>query len=563
MKTLAALLLFLTITGCARQQPQHQDPAALAQSDLGCASFHFLWGTHSDYQGDYQEALKAYEKALVCDPKADYIREKIPLLILKTGDVERAINWLLEAIKDFPEKNSYKLFLANIYIQEQQLELAIALYHQALLNDPANETIKTKLGLLYTNIKDYDTAEKIFQELLKADDGSYFTHLSFARMLKQRNSYESSFRQYEKALDLNWSKELAYELGYFYGDQGKHLDALRTFSTITSNDKFDERATLSKIQALLDLKDYQRAIAELYRLRKFSDDPARIDLILSKVLLQKGDKEKAREILRTLAGKDQAYEAKYLLGLIRYEEQAHGESLDILETIPPGSDQFLQALLLRTKILKEKGAEKQAILMLRELVEKNRRPPLAFILLASFYQDENEQQLAEDVLFDGIKAYPENHHLLFELALLLEQQKRYFEAIEIMEQVIALEPNHAEALNFVGYTWADHNMHLEKALDYIQRANELLPDNGFILDSLGWVYYRLGNYQEAVDYLLQAIELEPGDPHIYDHLADAYLAKGKKKKAAKYYQKAVEMFEDQEKKRKTKEKLDKLGYNLP
>ena len=92
----------------------------------------------------------------------------------------------------------------------------------------------------------------------------------------------------------------------------------------------------------------------------------------------------------------------------------------------------------------------------------------------------------------------------------------------MMEKVLELQPDHAEALNYIGYTWADKNMHLEKALEYIFKANELKPDNGFIIDSLGWAYYRLGDFQQAVRELERSVELMPDDPHIFDHLGDVY-----------------------------------------
>ncbi len=127
-----------------------------------------------------------------------------------------------------------------------------------------------------------------------------------------------------------------------------------------------------------------------------------------------------------------------------------------------------------------------------------------------------------------------------------------------MEKVLELQPNHAEALNYLGYTWADNNVNLEKALEYIQKSIALKPGNGYIRDSLGWVYFRLGQLDMAVQEILEALKLEPNDPHIYEHLGEIYHAQGKESEALKAYQKAEELFVDQSKKLRMQEKINEL-----
>lgn len=158
----------------------------------------------------------------------------------------------------------------------------------------------------------------------------------------------------------------------------------------------------------------------------------------------------------------------------------------------------------------------------------------------------------------AINIYPDNHQLLFEYGLLLEKNGMYEQAIDIMEKVLVLQPDHAEALNYIGYTWADKNVHLKKALEYILRANTLKPDNGFIIDSLGWVYFRLGDFQKAVRELERSLELIPDDPHIYDHLGDVYRSLGRFPEAREVYQKAYEMFKDEKNKKEIQQKIDAL-----
>jgi len=127
-----------------------------------------------------------------------------------------------------------------------------------------------------------------------------------------------------------------------------------------------------------------------------------------------------------------------------------------------------------------------------------------------------------------------------------------------MQRVLELEPEHAEALNFIGYIWADKNINLNKALQYILKAVELKPEDGYIIDSLGWVYYRLKEYNKAVKWLKRSIELKPDDPNIYDHLGDAYRAIGQNEDALKAYKSALELYEDEQQQEEMENKINAI-----
>jgi tetratricopeptide (TPR) repeat protein len=101
-------------------------------------------------------------------------------------------------------------------------------------------------------------------------------------------------------------------------------------------------------------------------------------------------------------------------------------------------------------------------------------------------------------------------------------------------------------LNYLGYSWVDMGMNLDEARDMLDRAVALRPDDGFIVDSVGWVHYRLGEYPQAVESLERAVELEPGDPVINDHLGDAYWRVGREREARYQWQRALTLEPDDE-----------------
>ena len=110
-----------------------------------------------------------------------------------------------------------------------------------------------------------------------------------------------------------------------------------------------------------------------------------------------------------------------------------------------------------------------------------------------------------------------------------------------MEIVIKIDPRHADALNYIGYTYADENVHLDRALELIEKAIKYKPNSGYIIDSLGWVYFRKGLYDKALTELKKAVELAPHDPAIAEHLGDVYYKKQEYGNALKAYEKAISL----------------------
>ena len=128
----------------------------------------------------------------------------------------------------------------------------------------------------------------------------------------------------------------------------------------------------------------------------------------------------------------------------------------------------------------------------------------------------------------------------------LERLGRRIEAREELHRTITLDHDHADALNYLGYLNAEESVDLSEAKTMIERAIRLDPGNGAYVDSLGWVYFKMGNLNKAIEYLEQAATLLSTDPTIYDHLGDVYTAHGDVEKAGQAWGKALELNHDLE-----------------
>jgi tetratricopeptide (TPR) repeat protein len=141
------------------------------------------------------------------------------------------------------------------------------------------------------------------------------------------------------------------------------------------------------------------------------------------------------------------------------------------------------------------------------------------------------------------KTDDERENIHFMRGAMYEKMKRYDQSEAEFRKVLELNPDSAAALNYLGYTLADRNVRLNEALEMIQKAVEKEPTNSAYLDSLGWVYYRLGRYEEAEDYLKRSIARFSKDPTVHDHLGDVYLKQGKLKEAIEHWQISLKEWE--------------------
>lgn len=180
-----------------------------------------------------------------------------------------------------------------------------------------------------------------------------------------------------------------------------------------------------------------------------------------------------------------------------------------------------------------------------------------------FYSFQGEYETALPYLERALQAGPDpiatetQIDLHFWMGQALERTGRSEVAAASFERVLALDPTHAQTLNYLGYMLADQGTHLERALELTQRAVDLEPDNGAFVDSLGWAYYGLRQYQEARTHLERAAELVPGDATVLEHLGDVYVALGELDLAKRTYEMVLQI-DDEENVDQVRAKLDEL-----
>ncbi len=253
--------------------------------------------------------------------------------------------------------------------------------------------------------------------------------------------------------------------------------------------------------------------------------------------------------------------AQVLLGEILQAQRRGREAIAIYRLIPEGSPYSWMVGLRIAEELERLDSIDEAVAELERLaaVRPERFEPLFRLgnLLRGKERFE-EAVAAYDRAVARVGSSERRHWTMFYFrGIALERLKRWPRAEQDFLQALELEPEQPFVMNYLAYSWVDRSLNLDRAKSMLVRAVELRPDDGYIVDSLGWVYYRLGEYGKVVEYLERAVELRPQDPVINDHLGDAYWRVGRRQEARFQWRRALSLEPEEDTAPKIEEKIDR------
>ena len=528
-------------------------------NDMACSYFYFLWGKTAENNGRLEEALEAYEKALLCDEQSEFLKQSLAIILIKMDRKEQAARVLEQIISSNPQDAETRILLAKVYRSMGLMDEAAAIY-QGLLEIQEDHDTLLMLGTLYAQNKEYDKAQKILNRLIQLENDSYLAHYSLARLYRELQYYDRAAASYDKALELNWFERLAYEVAEFYEGLQNYDKAIVVYNRIIDEGQSSDLAKTRLVNLYLSLGENDKALQLLRDLRSIMPESHNIDITISRILLSQEKYDEAIMILEdVLETNPELTVLRYLIGMAYYQSKQYQKAEEHLLIIPPESNLYEDTIFLRLKILSEEDDQAKAIQLLEQQISDSvTRKPSFYILLASLYRENKEVEKAREYYEQALRLYPEDIDILYNYGIFLEKIGEQDNAMDKMQTVLAKDPENGAALNYIGYTWADNDVHLEQALEYIKKAAELMPDDGYVRDSLGWVLFKMGETEQAIVELEKASEMVDNDPIIKEHLGDVYLAMEQFEKALTAYKKAYELYEEADKKESVTTKINSL-----
>lgn len=228
--------------------------------------------------------------------------------------------------------------------------------------------------------------------------------------------------------------------------------------------------------------------------------------------------------------------AQILVAEILESNQRYGDANKVYGSIAPENPFSWSARLRMALNLDDMDRTDEAVDVLVQMEKQHPDRLEVMITLGDILRhrerfEESAKAYGKALKLIGDDIQPHHWNLLYSRAITLERLQRWEEAEPLFLKALELEPKQPFVLNYLGYSWIEQGLHLERAQKMIEEAVRQRPRDGYIVDSLGWVLYRLGEYDKAVPHLERAVELQPSDPVINDHLGDAYWKVGRNREA--------------------------------
>jgi tetratricopeptide (TPR) repeat protein len=318
-------------------------------------------------------------------------------------------------------------------------------------------------------------------------------------------------------------------------DRGAALDALKH---LLERPGASGDVRLAYARMLVADKQYTAARAQFEQLQQA--DPKNADLAYSLALLSlqgnlhsdaRAQFQRYLELIESQPSDERDPDAAYLyLAQIAEEEKLYAEALKWLRKIE-GGDEYIPARVREAAVLTKMQRPEEARKLLRGVTVNSPDERIQVLLAeAQVLRESRRYEEAYKLLTQAMESTPDNVALLYDAAMTAEKLDRIDAMEGHLRRVIELRPDYAHAYNALGYSFADRNIRLGESLQLIEKAHQLAPDDPFILDSLGWVYYRMGDLPKARKYLEQAYEAKP-DPEVMIHLAEVLWVSGEQARA--------------------------------
>ena len=563
---LVSVLALALLLGCAAPPSPRAAGAVRAGAPGYCRELYlnYLMAQLEEKSGQWQQAADSLQKALRCDPDSSFLHRELAMVHMRRGDVNKALDILESYLKRHPQDAEGWVLVGRLRQRSGNRDAARSAYERALGLDPQQKDIYLLLGRLYDQDGNHPAALAIFEQYVRHFPDVFIGHFLLAGTYEALGRFAEAVAAYEKAVALAADKEEPrYELIRLYENMGRLDDAAAQYRTLLEANPHNARAGL----ALALWHHHRGAEEQAERLierfaRRSQQDAAVVHTLVRIYLGEESDPEAARYLLDGMCRVlPESGDLNYLSGIVYDRLERFDQALVHFQRVGTDSRFYGDAVLHAGYLFQKDGHTAQAIPFLREAIRQRPENPEFYLFLGTFYEELENFPEAEQALRQGIDIAPENARLYFRLGVVYDKWQHKSDSIAQMKRVIELDPDHTNALNYLGYTYAEMGIELDTAEQLIRRALDRKPEDGYITDSLGWVYFKRGEYQKALEILERASRLAPLDPVILEHVGDTYHQLGQSQKALEFYRHALKV---KGKDRETlMEKIRSIAGNLP
>jgi tetratricopeptide (TPR) repeat protein len=522
----------------------------------------YLAGRHAQETREYNKAAVFFEDALKQDPESPELISRTFLMEASEGRFDRARVLAEKELKLDPTDAVAELVL--LIDRFKAGDKAGALARAEALPPDGVHRLLGPLARAWARMAmgDLAGADAALRQLDKFNGLAPLEYYQLGLLYDFAGKADVAEEAFKKTLEvtgqLNW--RLTDAMANFYTRHGRADEAGALYQRFIRDNSGSELAESALVREPAEtaaplIETAEDGLAEaLFDLASVVNQPETIDLALLYA-------RSALELRPHMAL------AQLLLSDVLSAQNKPEESLAVLVEIPASSPYSWSARLRVAADLEMLDRTEEAVAQLREMSAEAPTRAGAEMQLGDLLRAKKRFTEAVEAYDEAIRrlqaaGMPERWSLFYSRGIALERSGDWKRSEADLLHALELKPEQPLVLNYLGYSWIDRGENLERGLQMIQKAVELRPEDGYIVDSLGWAEYRLGHYSNAVQYLEKAIELVPEDPTINDHLGDAYWQSGRPNEARFQWRRALQFGPEEDEIKPIEAKLDR-GLDMP
>lgn len=453
---------------------------------------------------DYDKARIAVRRWVELAPYNIDAHRTLAVLDLRSGDLAGAAAQLEEVLglSEGDDMEQAYLLLARMLAREEDSDAALRVMELVVENHPDDPAAPYALAQLALQFDELATALASIDRALALRPDWPEASLTRARVLVRQGEVERAIADMARVVEAREdSRDLRMGYARLLVEAGRYEEALRQFDLLLERAPDDADLLYTASLLTLENKDYDSAEGYLKR------------------LLETGERTS---------------DARYLLGAVAESRDRPQEAIEWYRQVREG-ERTLDAHVRIAVLLARQGEFDRAREHLHQYPATT--PDVAVRLIGAeidILREAGRYEEAMEVATAALERLPEENDLLYARAMVAEKLGLLDQLERDLKQILARDPDNAHALNALGYTLADRTTRYQEALEYVQRALELAPGEAAIVDSMGWVQYRLGNLEEALKYLRQAWEMNQ-DAEIAAHYGEVLWVTGQREEARRIW----------------------------
>ncbi len=491
--------------------------------------------------GETSLAVKNYLQLAMTqdDPK---IAERAVRIAVYAQDMKAAEKAARRWIELQPERIEPKQIIAAIFVRNNNPDMAYKYMEEVIKAQPkiSEKTFMPLLSLLARE-KNTETVLRVAKKIADHYPAYAYAQYLYGHLAAQANKPEQALPYLDRALKIKQIPDAHALRAKMLLKLGKRKEALVSLKRAVLSKPDNQQLRLALARLLVDMKEYDQARLEFEKLHQMAPNDPTLLYTLGLLALEAQRLDAAEKYLTQLlkSGKRND-EARYYLGRISQSKGDYAAAINWYSQVKGGTYRF-DAQLRQVSLLAKQGNAEEALSRLKKMIDNSPTKTALvriYLMQGDILEQQGKPEQAIEVYNEALQMIPGNIDLLYARGLTGQSIGNIKMLEDDMRAILKTEPDNAAALNALGFTLADETDRIEEALGYLQRAIQLDPEDPAIIDSLGWVHYRLGNYDKAIRLLKKALsQVEDGE--IAAHLGEVLWVTGRKKEAMEVWQRAL------------------------